>query len=285
MGFFDDAYDNMTWQEVCYRLPSDMAVSALKRRITNLDTLRMFFENVGKQPNSVKELKHHINGVVNNENPDDILDAFAEDYEQTIFNWLDDDNKKKMREHDPSKLSLQFLFNCTKSNDRAGIEELMDKVLQDPEFNNTHLRAVINKADGNFMNVLLDKIVKDSRPEVRVCVLGVRGLSSQSFIGDRYKVIGLKALAKCSAHQPIGSIGLMNVDSFNALKPVERLDALEKYFSYFPRYKKVEAFSPVPAKEEFDMILFSGCLEHNERVNKLNEAYEQITTLDPPEQK
>ena len=47
MSFFDQAYDEMSWQEICYRLPSELAIDALQRRINNLDTLRMFFDNVG----------------------------------------------------------------------------------------------------------------------------------------------------------------------------------------------------------------------------------------------
>ena len=51
MSIFDQAYDNMSWQEVCYRLPGDLAVNALKRRVNNLDTLKMFFDNVGRKRN------------------------------------------------------------------------------------------------------------------------------------------------------------------------------------------------------------------------------------------
>ena len=46
MSFFDQAYDDMSLEEVCYRLPSDLAVNALKRRVTNLDTLMSFIEKV-----------------------------------------------------------------------------------------------------------------------------------------------------------------------------------------------------------------------------------------------
>lgn len=285
MGFFDDAYDDMTWEQVCYRLPGEMAVNALKRRITNLDTLRMFFESVSKQPNSVKAIKDHVNDIVSNEDPDDILDMFGEDREQVLFNWLNDDNVKRIRNHDPDKLSLKFLFNCTDNYDRDGLVEVMDRVLQDPDFNSSHLRAVLNKADSQHTNALLDAVIKDDRPEVRVCVLGVGGLSNQSVVSDRYKIIGLKALAKCTSHQPVSSMPLMNIDVFSALKPTERMVALEKYFSYFPRFRKIPAFYPEPSREEFDTVLFAGCLQLNEEVNKLNTAYDEITELDPPETK
>ena len=41
-------------------------------------------------------------------------------------------------------------------------------------------------------------------------------------------------------------------------------------------------FNPAPSEEEFQLILFAGCIEHNERVVKLNELYKQITEADPP---
>lgn len=282
MSFFDQAYDEMSWQEVCYRLPSELAVNAIKRRVTNLDTLRMLFENVGAQPANIKPLKEHINNIVSAEDPDDILDAFAEDFEKVLFSWLDSTNKDKLRNHDASKLSTKFLFNVTSSDDRSGLKEIMNRVLQDPVPNQSYIRSVLNKADDNHFPTLLDTILKDSRPEVRVCVLGVGGLSNNAKISDLQKTIGLKALAKCSSNAPIGNINVLSIQTFASLKPLERLTALERYLRYFPLYKKVSAFSPTPTQDEFDMILFAGCIEHNERVTKINELYKKITTEDNP---
>lgn len=283
MSFFDQAYDDMSWQEVCYRLPSELAVSALKRRVNNLDTLRMFFDNVGSQPASVKELKEHVNLLVSDEDPDDILDIFEDKYEKVLFAWMDSANKSRLKEHDPDKLSTTFLFNVTKSEDRAGLRVLLDRVLDEDPINQAHLRSVLNKADDEHFTPLVDSILKDSRPEVRVCSLGVTGVTNKSILSDHQKAIGLKALAKCASHHPVGSIMMLNIDVFASLKPMERLVALEKYLSYFPRHKKVQAFSPAPSQEEFDMILFAGCIEHNDMVTKLNKTYKAITEDDPPE--
>lgn len=283
MSFFDQAYDDMSWEEVCYRLPGELAISALKRRITNLDTLKMFFEGTGRQPNSVKELKRHINSIVANEDPEDILDTFDEKYEKVLFDWLDDDNKDRIKNHDAEKLSTKFLFNSTKSDDREGLQLIMDRVLQEDPVNNTHIRAVLNKSDSDHLGILLDRILKDSRPEVRVSVLGICGLTNKSLLSDHHKVIGLKALAKCNSYNPVATIGIMNIDVFANLRPDERLTALEKYFSYFPAYEKVPAFDPMPSEDEFNLILFAGCIEHNDRVVKLVETYKRITELDPLE--
>jgi len=283
MSFFDQAYDEMSWQEVCYRLPSELAVNAIKRRVNNLETLRMLFDNVGSQPSSIKPLKEHINSIVSDEDPDDILDAFgADDYERVLFTWLDSNNRDRLRHHDVDKLSTKFLFNVTGADDRDGLKIIMDRVLKEDPVNQSHLRSVLNKSDDTHFPTLLDSILKDSRPEVRVCVLGVSGMTNKGMISDLQKTIGLKALAKCGGYQPVGSMMVLNVDVFSNLKPLERLDALEKYLSYFPRYKKVKAFDPVPSQEEFDMILFAGCIEHNDKVTKLNQIYKEVTEMDPP---
>jgi len=283
MSLFDQAYDEMSWQEVCYRLPSELAVNALKRRITNLDTLRMMFDNAGSQPSSVKELKEHVNTILSAEDPQDILDTFDEKYEKVLFVWLDAENKTRIKNHDPDKLSTKFLFNTTGSDDREGLKVIMDRVLNEDPINQAHLRSVLNKADDIHFTNLVDSILKDSRPEVRVCALGVSGLSNKEILSNHQKAIALKALAKCASSRPVGSMMVLNIDVFANLKPMERLTALERYLSYFPRYRKVPAFDPVPTQDEFDMILFAGCIEHNDMVTKLNETYKQITEEDPPE--
>lgn len=283
MSFFDQAYDNMSWQEVCYRLPSELAVTALQRRINNLDTLRMFFDNVGTRSVGISVLKELVNKIVTDEEPDDIMEMFAEDYEQVLFNWLDGNNRKRIKEHDPDKLSTKFLFNATESDDKEGLKVILDRVLQEDQFNQAHLRAVLNKTNDEHFNTLIDTVIRDSRPEVNVCVLGVAGLSNKSLISNHQKVLGLKALVKCQDNNPVATMSVLNIDVFGALKPLERLTALEKYFNYFPIHRKIPAFDPVPTQEEFDMILFAGCIEHNDKVTKLNETYKNITEIDPPE--
>lgn len=282
MSFFDQAYDEMSWQEVCYRLPSELAINALRRRINNLDTLRMFLDNVGAQPASVKDLKEHVNKILAAENPQDILDTFDNTYEKVLFGWLNPDNTKRIKEYDVSKLSTKFLFNITDSDNKDGLRLIMDRLLNEDPINQSHLRSVLNKASDKNFATLVDSVLKDSRPEVRVCALGVSGLSNREILSNHQKAIALKAMAKCASNRPIGSIMVLNVDVFANLKPMERLIALERYLSYFPRYEKVPAFNPVPTQDEFDMILFAGCIEHNDMVNKINTIYKQITEEDPP---
>lgn len=282
MSFFDQAFDEMSWQEICYRLPSDLAVNALKRRITNLDTLKMFFDNAGTQPSGVKALKEHANVILSGATLDDIFNTFDAKYHPTLFSWMTQDNIDRFKSYDPNKLGLKFLFNIADSKDQAALDAIMDKILAEQTFNQAHLRSVLRKADDKCLASLLDKIIKDARPEVRANILCVPGLTNKEMVSDLYKTLGLKALAKCTGFQPIAAINVMSMNVFSNLKPMERLTALEKYLSYFPVYQKVKVFDPAPSDEEFQMILFAGCIEHNDKVTKLLEQYKQITEADPP---
>ena len=156
MGFFDQAYDEMSWKEVCYRLPSELAISALKRRITNLDTLRMFFDNLGSQPSSIKDLKDHVNSILSGESLDDIFAMFEEKYHPTLFTWMTQDNITRFKSYDPTKLSLKFLFNVTDSKDQAGLEAIFDKIIAEQEVNQNQLRSVLRKTDDKCLPPLLD---------------------------------------------------------------------------------------------------------------------------------
>jgi hypothetical protein len=284
MGFFDDAYDEMSWQEVSSRLPSELAVSALKRRITNLDTLKMFFDSVAKQPNSVIALKDHINQIVSDAKLDDIFNLFDETYHPRLFNWLGQDNIDRIKNHDPDQLSIKFLFNITKSDDKESLCMLLNRVLtNDEDYSYNYVRSILGKSDDKCLAPLVDMIIKDKRPSVRAMVLAIPGLSNNELVGDHHKVIGLKAFAKCN-HNPLDSINMLDINIFKNLRPLERLNALEKYLSFFPLYKRVKVFNPEPTEEDFQFILFAGCIEHNERVEKIHNLYNQITSEDPPHQ-
>jgi len=284
MSFFDQAYDEMSWQEICYRLPGDLAVRAVIRRVTNLETLRMLFDNLGNQPSNVKELKEHVNSVVAESELDDIFEEFEQSYHPTLFNWLTQNNIDRIRTHDPDKLGTKFLFNLTDANDSEGLQTIFDRILKEDIVNDSHLRAVLRKADDTCLAPLLDKLLKDSRPEIRANILCIPGLTNKELVSDHQRVIGLKAFAKCVSSRPIASINVLSVHAFSSLRPLERLTALERYLGYFPHYNRVKAFNPVPTEEEFKMILFAGCIEHNDIVTRINELYEKITNMDPPKE-
>lgn len=281
MSFFDQMYDEMTWQEVCYRLPSELAINALRRRITNLDTLKMFFENVGTQPSGVNELKDHVNNLISDEDVDDILDTFDSDFHPTLFNWLSSSNVARVKDHDPDKLSTKFLFNLTDSKDKDGLKGIFRRILDDDP-TQSQMRAVLRKADDVCLPPLLDMLMKDKRPEIKACLLSIPGLTNSELVNDHQKVIGLKAFAKCEGYKPLDSINRLSVNIFSALRPKERIDVLGRYLDYFPNYGRINPFDPEPSEEEFQMILFAGCVEYNDEINKINEKYKLITDTDPP---
>lgn len=284
MSFFDQIYDEMTWEEVCSRIggEGELAVNALRRRITNLETLKMFFDNAGKKPTIVKALKEHVNSILNQFEVNDIFNAFGDEkYQPTLFTWMDQNNITRFRGFDQAKLGTKFLFNITDAKDQAGLEAMMHKILAEPEVNQPHLRAILRKADSKCLPTLLDCVLRDPRPEVKANILAVHG---KDMVSDLHKVIGLKALAKCKDN-PLASINVMSMGIFGILKPLERIVALEKYMSFFPLYKKTNVFDPASSWEEVQLILFVGCEEYSERIAELNKTYKSITDEDPPEEK
>lgn len=281
MSIFDAAYDAMSWQEVCYRLPSELAINALKRRITNLDTLKMFFDNLGSKISSIKPLKDHVNSIISSVKLDDMFATFDASYHPMLFNWMTSENAARFKEADPAKLGLKFLFNLTGSKDQAGLEAIMDKVLAE-DLNLSHVRAVLSKADDTCVAPLLSKISVDVRPEVRAMLLSVPGSNSYK-VSELQKIIGLKALAKCSS-SPLNGINMLGLNVFASLRPAERMICLERYLDCFPLYRKIPAFEPAPSEEELKILLFAGCIEENDAVTKILEKYKQITEMDPPKE-
>ena len=117
MSIFDKAYDEMTMAQICSRLPGELAVRALRRRILNLDTLFSFVEVNGSSNTNVGELKNHVNGILASSSLDDIFNTFKQEAHPTLFQWLDSDNTKRIKENAKDKLTTTFRFNLTDSDD------------------------------------------------------------------------------------------------------------------------------------------------------------------------
>jgi hypothetical protein len=295
MSIFDAAYDEMSWKEVCCRLPSELAVRALQRRISDLDSMVEFMENVGSQPAHIIDVKKAVNEVITNNSVDDIFNKFEASKHPLLFNWLNDGNAKRMKEFGSKHLTIEFLFNLTDADDLEGMQEVLTRCLQENDVSISKLVAVLSKVEVEHFQTLLDDVLADSRPEVRVSILGMHNRANWGEVSDLQKLIAIKALAKCAPltsdpnnnfHENKGpnSIQRLDFNLFTQLKPLERLLALKKYFSYFPEFHKIKVFDPPPTKEEWDFTLFAGCIEHNDIVNDLNEIYKKITEDDPPPQ-
>jgi hypothetical protein len=280
MSFFDEAYDAMTLDEISYRLPSELAVNALKRRLDNLPTLLDFIKTIGTQPSYVKELKDHINGIISNEKVADIVQVFDTTLQPSLFGWLNEENKNRIKDEGRASLDKKFVFNLAGEEDLEDLKYVLEETLKEPTANTPHIRAVLDKANYKIFPQLMNIIVGDTRPEVRETILGVRDPQNNSLISDYQRTAALKAFVKSNNRLPY--INKQNFKSFTALKPKERLDALNKYLGYFPSFRQLEVFDPMPTQEEFDMILFAGCLEYNDLVVKLSHKYKEITQESAP---
>ena len=278
MSIFDAAYDEMSLSEVCYRLPGELAVRSLKRRIDNLPTLLDFIKTIGTQPNFVPELKTHINGIISNEAVADIIATFDKSLHSSLFGWLDDSNKARIKNEGRASLDVKLLFNLADEKDLDDLKYVLDSVLKDPTLRTSQIHSVLNKAEHKIFPQLMDMVAADPRPEVKECILAVR--SNNDLISDHQRTVALKAFVKSTNRLPY--LNKQNFKSFSALKPKERLDALNKYFNYFPSYRQIEIFEPSPTQEEFDMIVFAGCLEYNDLVVSLSSRYKQITQEEAP---
>jgi len=286
MSFFERAYDNMDWDEICCRLPGELAIKSIKKRIISLDTLDMFFDAVGIKTRDVAEIKEHINELLNNSSLDDIMAKFDQSKHPLLFNWLDDNNKRRIQEGGKQSLDVSFRFNLVKSSDAEELMSLLDTILDEDLQDNgnsrqssSRIRAVLEKADTNIFGKLAERVLSDSRPAVRVCLLGLANFSNFSSLSDIQKIISLKALAK--DNKSLNMVCRISHKLFSELRPAERLDALEKYLSYFPPHRKLSPFSPDCSTEEFHLLLFADSITNHDRVVALNEKFKDIFERDP----
>jgi hypothetical protein len=279
MGFFDSAYDAMSLEEVSYRLPSDLAIRALKRRILNLDTLLGFFAACGSKPNNVKELKDHINTVLSAASAADILAKFEEKYHPVLFDWADDLNRKRIKEDGSAQLPIKLLHNMTDAKDAVGMEAVLDRVLAEAEVKASAVGSVLGKADLSIFQGLVTKVLRDKRPEVRCCLLAL-GQPKAGFLADNDRLVALKAWAKSGVE--LGAVDKLEFSLFSSLRPAERMTTLKRYLKLFPVYRKVPVFVTEPTEEELDMILFAGCMTQPEEVAALKTLYNQIAKDDKP---
>lgn len=280
MSLFDAAYDAMSWEEISYRLPGELAVKALKRRIINLDTLFNFFASCGTNANGVKDVKEHVNIVLAKYSAQDILTKFSEEHHPTLFGWVNDANKTRLKKDGKAQLTTKFLFNMTDEKDGEGLEEVLDRVLSDVSVKPSAVLSVLRKANLTVFPQLINKIIRDKRNEVKCCVLSVGDDSKRKLLGNNMLLVGLKAFAKSGVE--LGNMDLLDFNLIASLRPGERLSVLKKYLSMFPLYHKRSAFVKDPTDEELDLTLFAGCIDQNDLVVELKDLYNKITKEDKP---
>jgi len=283
MSVFDDAYDEMSWEEVCCRLPGNLAINAIKRRVNNIDTVKMLFENTGREPLRVPEIKQLVNSILSEETVDKMFDVLgSKDMQHVLYAWLDDSNTERLRDYKSDSMDIKLLFNVTKPDDKEGLIRVLSRALDEPDPPESYIKAIFRKANTECIPSLVDMLVKDKRDIVKASLLSLPLLYDSNFVSAHYKTIALKSLAKCSGN--LNTINRLNINAFVNLRPNERLTSLEKYFEHFPPYKKIKVFVPMPSDDEFKAVLFSNCAKYYDRVNKIKDTYDKITKLDDPDE-
>jgi len=281
----NQAYDEMELEEVLCRLPSEFAIGSIKRRISSIDNLVEFFNaRDAGGASKVSEIKNHINEIVSSTSMDNIFENITAAYHPTLFGWLNDINRDRILKDGRDNLTVEFIFNLTESSNLDGMRYVLDRILQDTEPKASKVTSVLNKIDTEYFQLLIETIIKDTRPKVKSSILSVHNSKNFDTISDHQKMIALKAFAKIPASEE-GSrhIKPINFKLFQSLKPLERIMALDRYLNYFTQYRKQKVFDPEPTKEEFDSILFAGCFEYNDLVEDIVKNYNAITKDDKPD--
>jgi hypothetical protein len=280
----DKIYDEMPLDDVICRLPSGLAIRAIKRRIKTVDQLADIFTFQNRMTVKIPTLKSYINALVSTLSVDEILDKVKSDNYPHLFSWLDEGNSKRILKEGKDKLSIEFIFNLTDAKDIDGLLFILDRILSDAAPKLSKIASVLNKIDLKHFLQLIDVVLADKRDYVRTAILATRWEAYQ-LLSKTQKMVAVKALAKLpsSCESPKG-IQKINFKLFKNLKPLERIMALDKYLDYFPTFRKIKIFNPMPTEDEFKLILFAGCFEYNDLVENIVRKYKDITENEKEEE-
>ena len=279
MSFFDSFYDEMSWEEVADRLPGELAINSLKRRVINLGTLEQFVLAVNPNTNkNIPELKTHINSLLSGETVDDILKIFPTEKHHLLFAWLDKTNMDRVKGEGLDKIGVKLAFNLTADDDVKNLSSILKRVIE--ENNVVRALSVLNKAKSQVFVNLVDIVLTCGNPDMAAALLSVKA-NHFDMLTDLQRLIALKAFAKSSSSS-LGVITKLDFRLFTELNPRERLTAINRYLDFFPQYKHIEVFYPSPSEEELQAALFSGCIEFNDEVNEVYKKYNAIVNENAP---
>lgn len=284
MSFIEKIYDQLSLEEIICRIPSEHALNALKKRVSDLNGLKLFFNaNDAGGASKSKTVKEHINTVLGQSDPKEIFSEFDQSYHTAIFGWLNDENKKKFVNEARDVMTIEFVYNISDTKSIEDMDYITDRILNASVLEPSKITTVLRSVEKNIFATLLNKVLRDQRPEARATVLSIVGKNFEE-VSDHQKMIGLKAFAKLSSDSAkVNHINSLDFKLFKDLKPLERIMALDKYLDHFPPYKKIKAFDPEPSEDEMNIILFAGCFQYTDLIDSIKEKYEKITQLDKPE--
>lgn len=279
---FDRIYDQMDLREVMFRLPSEMAINAIKRRIKTADELPTMFAIQDKLSVKVPSLKSHINDLISGVEVEDLLEKIPVENHPHLFSWLDNKNSKRILESGNEKLTIELVFNLTDAKDIGGMTKVLERILKDTEPKLSKVSSVLRKIDSQYFLQLVDLVLRDQRDYIRTAVLAIPD-GNYKLLSETQKMIAVKALAKVPAScESPKAIQKIDFKLFQNLKPLERIMALDKYLDYFSKYKKIKVFDPAPTEDELNAILWAGCFEYNDLVEEIKTKYMDITENEKP---
>lgn len=282
-SIFDQAYDEMALDEVIYRLPGELAVSAFKRRVkTAEDILEVLKVREAKDAAYEYSVKEHINNIISNM-PIEDLTKVDEKYHPRMFKWLNNANITRLKEYGVDYVNTKLLFNITQPDEVSVWESLLNKELNASEVNKAHVARIADKIDGDYFGSIIDKLLSDARPEVKASILKISGPNVKKITEQQY-LVALKAYSKCSPPTTTDVIRVLDWNLMMQLKAHERFTVIKYYISNMPEFKKIKAFYNSPTLDEFTQAIFPMSIQFNEEFNKILEQYKRITEEEPPQE-
>lgn len=286
MGFFDDAYDEMSFKEVSFRLPSELAISSIKRRVNNTESAVEFINSAPKAF-EFKEVKDIVNSVMVSDGFKGFFDAFKEK-EATLFKWVSKDNRANLIENHFSDIPLKLAFNMVDKNDADKMKLLFNMIIRDPESVKAQMRAIIDKASVSLKMELIDAVVKSSRDDLKIGVLETSFDKWEELVDNRTIHLCLKSLASHAIKNDFDvnfvPINALSFSSFDKLKPMERLASLKAYLKAVdavkrPSGSKIKPFKEDITEEQIENALFAGSVNENDLVTEIKGLFSSI--VDP----
>lgn len=281
-SIFDQAYDEMTLDEVIYRLPGELAVSAFKRRVkTAEDILEILKVSESKSAASELSVREHINDIIANMPIEDLVKV-DEKYHPRMFKWLNKSNTDRIKEYGVDYISTKLLFNITDPDEHTVWEALLQKTINASPINKTYIARIAEKIDSDYFGSILNIILSNSRPEVRSAVLQIQARPNVSYITEQQLILGLKAYAKCTPSETYEAIRLLDWEWLKQLKAQERFFVIKNYLTHMPEFQKLKVFKNQPSFDEFKNYIFPASIQFNEEFNQLLERYSKVTQEDAP---
>ncbi len=267
----EQVFEKMSLKQIVCRLPGKHATEAFKKRINKVNKLADFLKAANRQTQSLKNIKEHINNVINDSNINELLKSMDSKHYSTLYGWLDQSNRNRFLKEGKGKLSIEFLFNLTDSSDLEGMKDIFQLILSKEQPKLSQITSVLNKINYKNVEDLIKLINKDN---LYSSLLFISNKTNFDQISDILKIKAVLSLKPNQNEYPT-YIQSLNLNLFKTLNPIQRLNALDAYLSYFPKSMQIIVFNPESTIEEFN-LLFKDCSEFSDLKLKIIDTYHKI---------